>query len=253
MNVSTIIMLFLIGSVSTISSGSDQILAISPPEKGFFSKMLMSDGIPIKAHADCSDEAIYEAKKHIDTLLRHIPNARKNLVTAGAELHIIGTKQVTSDLPDYRELKGKPFDGKLTVDERTRGLGGLHASCGEENLLKLKSDRYFGRDICSHEFSHCLFNNGLSPDIRKQFREQFERSLKAGLWKPAYASTNVDEFFAELTMWYFGTHGDMKTIGLDAKPGSRWFKKYDPEAFSLMDRLYKGKIPIPLVSPETAK
>ena len=40
----------------------EKIAAIDPPEKGFFSKLLDYDGIPIKAHKDVSDEALFAAK-----------------------------------------------------------------------------------------------------------------------------------------------------------------------------------------------
>ena len=92
-----------------------------------------------------------------------------------------------SDLPEYRHLRGKrgdyaaealndprrcvrhgvwaerSEDGRsfrlplhsaesLTIDERTRGMGGVQASCGEENLLGIEVDpRYANRDILTHE------------------------------------------------------------------------------------------------------
>src|SRR5439155_3758755 len=138
--------------------------------------------------------------------LKHLPDALYNMRLAGAELHIIGKDQVTSDLPEHRHLKGKPFDGNLTVDQRTRGLGGLLTSCGEENLLQLPGDRYRGRDICIHEFAHNIQDAGFSSDVRQKIREQYRRSLDKGYWKGSYAASNVSEYWAELTMWYFGTH-----------------------------------------------
>src|SRR5437016_8035492 len=161
----------------------DGIQKIDPPEQGFFSKRLVFQGIPIKAHESVSDQALIEARSRLTTMFEHLPNALKNLAAAGAELHIIGKDQVTSDLPEHRHLKGKPFDGNLTVDQRTRGLGGLLTSCGEENLLELPGDRYRGRDICSHEFAHCVQQNGLSENVRAKIREQYRRSLDKGLWK----------------------------------------------------------------------
>src|SRR5205807_820888 len=128
----------------------------------------------------------------------------------GVELHITGRSQVTTDLPEWRQDKGKPlaeYNG-LTRDQRTRGMGGRLVSCGEENLLRLRGDRYHGRDICIHEFAHAIRNFGITRTIRAQFDEQYHRSLGKGLWKGSYAATNRDEFFAELSMWYFGTHGD---------------------------------------------
>lgn len=230
----------------------DKVTRIDPPEKGFFSKRLEYRGIPIKAHEVVSDEALFQAWKRLDTLLGKIPVAAENMRLAGAELHIIGKDQVTSDLPEHQHLKGKPFDGSLTVDQRTRGLGGLLTSCGEENLLKLDNDRYRGRDICLHEFSHNLHHHGLGKEIFAMIDKQYKASLAKGLWKPAYASTNNTEFFAELTMWYFGTFGDTK--GLDPKPapGKEGLRAYDPEAYELLDKIYPGKLTIPRLSKQNS-
>ena len=224
---------------------TDKVLRIDPPEKGFFSKRLDYKGIPIKAHEVVSDEALFEAKRRLARMLDKIPVAAENLRDAGAELHIIGKDQVTSDLPEHQHLKGKPFDGNLTVDQRTRGLGGLLTSCGEENLLKLPNDRYKGRDICLHEFAHNLHHHALGRDIGQMIERQYRASLAKGLWKPAYASTNVSEYFAELSMWYFGTFGDTKDLNPKPAPGTEGLKAYDPEAFELLDRIYTGKLEVP--------
>jgi 3-methyladenine DNA glycosylase AlkD len=217
---------------------------IEPAEQDFYSRQLDCGGIPIKAHRDVSAEAMVEAWRRLNSMLEHLPAARSNLVRAGAELHIIGKDQVTSDLPEHRHLKGKPFEGSLTVDQRTRGLGGLLASCGEENLLRLEEDRYRGRDICRHEFAHTLLESGVEAGVRARFHAQRERSLAAGLWNKAYAGSNDHEFFAELTMWYFGTHGDLHMTGPKPADGPQGLRAYDPEAFGLMDDFYSGRIPV---------
>src|SRR5580765_8584314 len=154
------------------------IAVIDPPEKEFFSKQLDFHGIPIKAHQVVVDDALYAAYDRLTVLLGRLssqqPNVLSNLVAARAELHIIGRDQVTTDLPEWRHDKGKPlaeYKG-LTRDERTRGMGGRLTSCGEENLLRLKKDRYYGRDICLHEFSHNIRNHGISWDVRAKFAEQ---------------------------------------------------------------------------------
>jgi hypothetical protein len=220
------------------------IRPIDPPEQGFYAKVLEYDGIPIKAPAVVADRALQVARERLTRLLGQLPDARYNLRMAGAELHIIGKDQVTSDLPEHRHLKGKPFDGALTVDQRTRGLGGLRTSCGEENLLELPTDRYRGRDICLHEFAHNLQGHGLSDEVRGKIRAQYRRSLEAGLWKGAYAASNENEYFAELTMWYFGTHGDLHIQGPKPENGPEGLRKYDPEAYALLDALYSGRIPV---------
>ncbi len=230
------------GSEAAETSSAEAVTPIDPPERGFFSKQLDYEGIPIKTHRDVVDEALHAARQRLGMMLGNLPSVRERLRKAGAELHIIGRNQVTSDLPDYRHLRGKPFAGGQTVDERTRGFGGLRASCGEENLLKLPEDPYRGRDICVHEFAHTIFDYGMTPAVRKAFREQYRRSLDRGLWAGAYAATSADEFFAELSMWYFGTHGDLR---MDAPPpgkGPKGLKAYDPEAYEWFDRFYRGRL-----------
>jgi hypothetical protein len=226
------------------------ITAIVPPEKGFFSKRLDFHGIPIKAHEVVADDTLRAAYARLDMLFSNLltrqPMVISNLVAAGAELHIIGRDQVTTDLPEWRHDKGKKlaeYNG-LTRDERTRGMGGRLTSCGEENLLKLEKDRYRGRDICLHEFSHNIRSHGIQPELRARFNEQFKRSLAKGLWQGSYAGSNPDEFFAELTMWYFGTHGDTKMKGPKPANGREGLQNYDPEAFAMLDDFYSGRVEV---------
>jgi hypothetical protein len=221
----------------------EKIVALDPPEKGFFSKLLDYDGIPIKAHKDVSDEALFAAKTRLAMMMGNLPEIRAKLQRAGVELHIIGRNQVTTDLPEWRRDKGKPlaeYNG-LTRDQRTRGMGGRLVSCGEENLLHLDKDRYKGRDICVHEFAHAIYHFGFTTEFRHRLQEQYKRSLGKGLWKKSYAAADADEFFAELSMWYFGTHGDLHMTGTKPENGREGLKKYDPAAFELLDRFYSGK------------
>lgn len=231
------------------------IAILNPPEQDFFSKELSFHGIPIKANQVVSDQALYAAFDRLALLLANLPVAVTNLVTNQVELHIIGKDQVTTDLPEWRHDKGKPLDEYhgLTRDQRTRGMGGRLTSCGEENLLKLEKDRYRGRDICLHEFSHAIWNFGLDREVASKFTEQYHRSLEKNLWVKSYAGSNPDEFFAELTMWYFGTHGDLGMTGPKPENGPEGLKKYDPDAFALFDDLYQGRIPIAVIGLKARK
>jgi hypothetical protein len=236
---------------TTVSTNRPPIVRIDPPEQEFFAKQLDYHGIPIKASAVVADEALYAAYDRLALELGHLPMVVSNLVAAGVQLHIIGRNQVTTDLPEWRQDKGKPlpeYNG-LTRDQRTRGMGGRLTSCGEENLLKLKNDHYYGRDICIHEFAHSIRNFGIPREVRARFNQQYHRSLQKGLWKGSYAGSNPDEFFAELSMWYFGTHGDLHMTGAKPEDGPEGLKKYDPEAYALFDDFYSGKIPIGKTTP----
>ena len=224
----------------------EPIKQINPPEVGFFEKQIDCYGIPIKSAKVVSDAALYEAKQLLGCMLKSVPDVVANLKESGSELHVIGKNQATSDLPEHRSKKGKPFDGDQDIDARTRGVGGLFASCGEENLLGLAEDRYFARrspgSICVHEFAHTILGYGLDDNIRRLWQDQFKRSMGRGLWKGAYATTNYDEYFAELSMWYFGGLGDVGKISPVPQKGKEWLRSYDPEAFQLMEKIYTGSL-----------
>ena len=98
------------------------------------------------------------------------------------------------------------------------------------------------RDICLHEFAHNIRNRGIGRDLRARFDAQYQASLAKGLWVGSYAASNKDEFFAELTMWYFGTHGDENMKGLKPDDGPVGLKKYDPDAYALFDDFYSGRL-----------
>lgn len=226
-----------------VNKARPSIEAINPPEAGFFAKQLVYKGLPIKAPAVVVDEALREAYDRLATMLGNRPDVTRRLVDADVKLHIIGRNQVTTDLPEWRHDKGRPlkeYNG-LTRDQRTRGMGGRLVSCGEENLLGLPVDRYRGRDICVHEFAHAIRTFGMTPSQRAPFNEQYRRSLARGHWKGSYAGSNPDEFFAELSMWYFGTHGDRHMEGKKPADGPEGLKAYDPEAFLLLDAFYRGE------------
>jgi hypothetical protein len=198
-----------------------------------------------------TDEALYAAYDRLNLMLTNLPTVTSNLAAAGVELHIIGRHQVTTDLPEWRHDKGKPLEeyNGLTRDQRTRGMGGLMTSCGEENLLRLDKDKYHGRDICVHEFAHSIRNFGVSEEVVALFDKQYSRSLSQGLWKGAYAATNPDEFFAELSMWYFGTRGDLNMTGAKPENGPEGLRRYDAEAFTLLDNFYHGRFKVNRVEP----
>jgi len=175
-----------------------------------------------------------------------MPVAHDNLVRNGAELHIIGKDQQTSDLPELSDQKGVNYvdHGLVTdIDKRTRGVGGLYASCGEENLLQLPGDRYFGgSDICIHEFAHTIMNYGFDASLRQKIKSQYERALANGLWKNAYASTNEQEYWAELSMWYFGKHGEFLSGTHIPEAGPKALSQYDNGGYKLLDSIYSGLI-----------
>ena len=92
------------GPAPAAPEATARIVRIDPPEQGFYSKCLDYRGIPIKAHADVADEALYVARDRLDRLLGRLSDAVANLADAGAELHIIGARQA-GDLQPQRNAR----------------------------------------------------------------------------------------------------------------------------------------------------
>jgi hypothetical protein len=244
--------------VNAIAQSAAPVVSVNPPTFGFYSKYLNCGGIAIRSSAAVDDKALTKAGQKIDMMLANIPAIRHNLAQWGAEIHIIGKDQQTSDLPEFSDQKGVSHvdnAGTTTnIDTRTRGMGGIYTSCGEENLLNLPGDRYAGgSDICIHEFAHNIMYYGLDDIIEKKIKDQYKNAIAKGLWKGAYASVDAGEYWAELSMWYFGAHGEfLKGTKLPA-PGPDGLLSYDPEGYALAKTIYSGKLPIQPIDVVPAK
>lgn len=222
------------------------VVQSSGPERSdFFRKYVDCGGIAVRSSAAVADSALRLACDKIATMLKNIPKVRSALVQRGAELHVIGRNEVTSDLPEFRQRRGVLYTdnrGRLTtIDERTRGMGGLLSSCGEENILHLPDDRYEGQDVCIHEFAHAIMDYGISAKQRQAIYDQYAKAMSAALWHNAYAATNGKEYWAELSMWYFGSHGARRR-GSDTPEGDgpEALRRYDPGGFSRLQATYGG-------------
>jgi hypothetical protein len=124
----------------------------------------------------------------------------------------------------------------------------LGLTLGALLVLHLPTDQYRGgSDICIHEFAHNVMDFGLDDGLRKMIEAQYQRSSDAGRWKGLYALTNPKEYWAELSMWYFGAHGDRNDRNGPAD-GRRALAAYDPDGYALLDKIYSGAL-----SPNAAK
>lgn len=236
----------LIISANAQAPASD-IQRVDPPLFGFYGKLLMcGGGIPVRAAAVVDDRALTLACGKLDRMLASLPVVRQTLIQRGAELHIIGKKQQVSTLPEWHGERAEEFIDNVTgqktdIDKRSRGEGDLYTSCGEENLLGLRGDRYSGGiDICTHEFAHDIMNFGLDPAVRSKIVQQYKLTMEKGLWKGHYPAVDAQEYFAVLSMWYFGAHGQFISPNFPA-PGPVGLRSYDPDGYDLLDAIYSGR------------
>jgi hypothetical protein len=224
--------------VAEVSADLRDKLKLDP----FYKKYAELDGLPITASEKVSDAGIVEARYLIRQMLAERPDVLKEMARRGVRFVVMAPTEMTTDVPEQRHMKN---DAKTDWDKRARGLGGKLTSCGEENLLNLKGDRYPRENILIHEFSHAIHRYGIGSLDRKfdvRLKETYRKAIDAGMWKDTYAATNHSEYWAEGVQSYFdcnspprkGVHNDIDT--------REKLAKYDPDLFELIDEAF-GKNP----------
>ncbi len=199
----------------------------------FYRKYIEVDGLPILSSEKVSDAGLREAAFLIRNMLAKRPDVIKEMARKGVRVVVMAPTELTTDIPEQRNMTPKDY-----WDKRARGLGGKLTSCGEENLLNLRDDRYPRENILIHEFGHAIHTYGLASLDRKfdvRLREVYKAAMAKELWKDTYAATNHSEYWAEGVQSYFdcnnppnkGVHNDINT--------REKLAKYDPGLFELVD------------------
>jgi predicted metalloprotease with PDZ domain len=197
----------------------------------FYQKHVDYKDFSILSSAKVSDAALLEARYLIDQLLGEREDVLKAMIRAGCRFMVMAPTEMTTDVPEQRHMN------KAYWDKRARGLGGKLSSCGEENLLNLKGDRYRQENILIHEFNHAIHNYGLravDPTFDKRLREAYRRAMDKGLWKGTYVATNPGEYWAEGAQAYF----DCMRPQFGANTREK-LREYDPDLFALLDEVYR--------------
>ena len=130
----------------------------------FYKKMIKINGILIVGSQRVSDYALLEAAYTKDHTFHNSPKWLRDMFEPlKIRLAIISVVEFTMDLPENnRNGRNSALADAVFQDGRSRGLGGMPwSSCGEENLLNLRGDRYggngaqgSGENITIHEFAH---------------------------------------------------------------------------------------------------
>lgn len=229
-----------------------------PPELHFdayYTKYVDAGGFPVVASSKVRDEALIKAAQIVGGMLVKSPDIAAYMKSKGCKVMIIGEKEETLDLPEYRWL-GKTEKDRVFWNKRARGFGGapedsLSSSCGEENLICLPSDRYVGENILVHEFSHIVHLVGivgLHPEFNDELQKLYDHAKATGLWAKTYALENKEEYFAETVQSFFNCNrwsaepnGVHNSINRREK-----LKQYDPEMYKLLARFFPEDANLPL-------
>src|SRR5688572_21416382 len=202
----------------------------------FYQKQIEYRGYFILSSKKVPDEALLEARYLISQILAGRDDILQALIERDCRFTVMAPDEMTTDVPEQRDMTPKDY-----WDRRARGLGGKITSCGAENLLNLRGDRYRNENILIHEFSHCIHQRGLQSvdtTFDKRLRAAYDAALKAGLWAETYAATNADEYWAEGVQTYFDCQAPAGGVHNDIDKREK-LQKYDPELFKLIDEVFE--------------
>lgn len=223
-----------------VVGSTPQDLAFDP----FYGKYCDADGIPIISSTAVDDLALKQAYYIVMNMLAPIPDIHAEMVSNGAYFAVIGKNEQLTSLPEYAHMDSTYWD------LRARGLGGgienKITSTAEENLLCLPDDRWEGESIAVHEFAHTISLMGIEEEILSQLLAELNSLyldvMKKGLWGNTYASSNIEEYWAEGVQDYFNTNIEsIPSDGVHNYVDTRTdLKQYDPGLFEFIDTFFKG-------------
>jgi hypothetical protein len=241
-------------------------LVTLPPDSlnKFYKKHIDADGIPIVSSEKVSNEALYVARGIVKYMLEQRPDIRDYLISIKFYVIVMGKSEMVTDLPEYSGM-AKPLknDGRLTDNERAnydkpggigsmsakeywnkrvRGMGGVkRVSCAEENLLGLKDDGYYGENIFVHELSHSIMFaiEKIDSELYADIQEAYKNAMARGLYEGQYAKTNVAEYWAEGTQWWFWSNFEFYD-GETRVQSPEDLKAYDPDLYHIFESVYQG-------------
>ena len=237
------------GLVTSVAAADPGCRVTAPPAglhlDAFYTKYCSADGLPIVAASSVSDEAVQQATRLAVAMMSRMPAARAELVKSGVRFGVIGEKQQTLDMPEYRH-----WDPSL--NKRGRGFGAgsdtMLSSTAEENLLCHEHDGWHGENIFIHEFGHTLKNWALERSDKTfaaRVKSAFDAALANGKYQGFYAGTNPEEYWAEGVQDYFDVHQRKDAWDVNTKEQLR---AYDPALFAMLDQAFGGVV-LPPVCP----
>lgn len=257
-------LLFCLMPLAGAACGADAAPVVSAPPAvlgldPFYTKYLDAGGIPVVASARVPDHALVVAREIVLGLLRHRPDLAQVLVAQHQRVAIMAPDEGTVDLPEQRDWK-KPAitDVRLTMCERkhyadrigrlsdrdywngrARGMAGPLTSGATEDLLGLRSSRYYGETIFLHEFSHQVLAaiRVADPALSARIDAAYRAALSAEKWKDEYAAVNVDEYWAEGTQFWFNSN---KVAAMNGRRvlSDDDLRAYDPNLHAVLHAAY---------------
>ncbi len=192
-------------------------------------------GIEIKAPASVNPEALKRAEAIVTQMLQARADMARRMADKKAAIGIIPKEAFITALPEFAKFSGKKDSNGNPYDSFSiRGAGAVNGqpvtAASEENLLKLPHDPFAQESVLHHEFAHAIMNLGFAESERLRWMAIYQAAAKAKLFPGAFALTNADEYWAELSQSYFGVNNEIN--------GPDLIRSKDPAAFEFLLSVY---------------
>ncbi|MEX0906878.1 MAG: hypothetical protein WD054_01000, partial [Gemmatimonadota bacterium] len=176
-----------------ITEPPPEIVARFDLDTTYYRKYADANGYPILASANVPDAALAIVRDQVNYMMGHRPDILATMIEHNARIGIMAETEYTMDIPEQRDWTvPKYLDPRLTEGERrsyyepgglgsrspegywngrARGMGGTFTTCAAENVLGYYRTRYWGTNICVHEFAHGIMGAGIGNADPEWFQE----------------------------------------------------------------------------------
>ena len=183
----------------------DSFRVVTQPA-AYYTQFLDANGVTVKASGQVVPKALHTAADVVDIMLADIrPDIRECLVRAGAALAIYPRDERVNVLPEFVHVEPGPW-----------GLGAVKgqpvSAVPENNLVKLPGQGDPLGHTTFHEFAHSIQNICFTQEDNAENRRLYEEAVESNLFPGSYGMSNSSEFFAELTVMYFGVGREVREI-----------------------------------------
>ena len=212
----------------------------------YYTQFMSVNGVPIKARGTVDPAALQAGAEIVAVMLSGRQDIAPCMTRRRAELAIVPKDQTLTSLPEYHFLKGtRDFTGRSRDTFEIRGVGGVPSqpvsSAAEEQLLGTLEPQHpyypFRGLVTVHEFAHGIQNLCFTQQDREQWNKFYEEAVQAALYPGSHMMTDVNEYFAVMTTWYFEVTDE---LGADSVRDD--LKLRFPKVYQALDEIYGGAI-----------
>ena len=208
-----------IGSNQTTNTASAACAAApaAPPATlglaAFYGKYLDASGIPVVSSPSVADQALTQACDIVVHLLVSRDDVRRAMIDNSLRIAVIGTGEVTTDLPEYSDLYTAFPDSDW---DQMRGVGATNqrpvSSCGEENLLCLNGDTFQGVWVLVQTVAYAVEALGIPPidaTFTSRLQTLYDDAMAAGRFANTFAAQKPNFYFSVGVLDWFDANREV--------------------------------------------